>query len=94
MSAPTPDQVEKFLRTRGTPGTGAFGVQGFRIENRFYTREQALKLAELAMLAGTGLTDAVSSELVLNMARRIAALEDRLAEYERAVQNKSKRFGW
>lgn len=73
---PTPEQVREFLHAWATqvPDDDAFWISGYR-----YSEQDALNVAETCLLTGQDqLTAVVSSSMMLEQARRIADLEDRL----------------
>lgn len=76
---PTPEQVETFLTTHAYQATegplkGLWGVR-----SNWFTDAEAMKRAEWAMLTGQPLSaDPVSMDALLEQARRIADLEERM----------------
>lgn len=73
---PTPEQVEAFLDAGPTreDADGYYWISGYR-----YSRQDALNVAELCLLMGQDqLSAIVSSAMMLEQARRIADLEERM----------------
>jgi hypothetical protein len=67
----------------------------YQIGQGSYDWPQAAKLAEISLLLGTRLTDYITTDFALMLARRTADLEERIEKVEKATAPESfRRAGW
>lgn len=75
------DDLREFLKSSRNAIVDMVGTDWYwQIDGVTYPERQALKLAEYCMLTGQPLTSIATVEGALNMARRMAAAEEEIAD--------------
>jgi len=73
VKRPSRDACQELLARQAEPAVPPFA---WRIDGYPYPEESALELAELCLLTGRDLSAIATASLMLNLARRIADLEE------------------
>lgn len=92
MKRPTEQEIRDLLKAHAPADKS--GELRWRIDGHWFVDAQALRMAELALLTGQPLSAFITPDLLLNLARRLAVLEERLERLdpERTVPVTGLRF--